>query len=101
MIYQSIDTVSDKTNIMYLTPIKLQWALEANPIYYYYVLFDKNNLLYLTKSSDSINKTIDIINMIRPYYSRKSLIEYTDRMNNPTISNIIHREILSGNLDQY
>ncbi|QTF49280.1 putative ATP-dependent RNA helicase [Acanthamoeba polyphaga mimivirus] len=93
IIYHSNDSTDNKVNIMYLTPVQLKWILDANPIYYYYLIFDKNNIINKLKETDNIKEILQTILSVKPYYSIKSLIEYVDRMNNPTISRLIRSEI--------
>ena len=93
LIYHSSISDSLKTNILYLTPVKLEWVLELNPIYYFYLFFDKNNVIYSLKTDEYILKTIGLINENRRFFSKTSLLAYLDSINNPTLSKLVHMSL--------
>ena len=49
IIYHTNNSTNNSVTALYLTPVKLEWVFELNPIYYYYFFFDKNNIIYLMK----------------------------------------------------
>ena len=94
LIYHSERALSDSTNIIYLTPIKLEWILELNPIYYYYFLFDSKRILTMIRNPEDQDKTQKIMQQIKKSFSMSDLLDYINILNIPALSNIIHRKIM-------
>ena len=93
MIYHSILTKNNSVSPVYLTPVKIEWVLQLNPIYYYYLFFGSNNPLYKMKESESIHDTIKLIQSNEHLFDYNALVTYLDRIGNPTISKIIRDDI--------
>jgi hypothetical protein len=93
LIYHTTDISGDSIGASYLTPVKLEWVMELNPVYYYYLLFDKNNSLYLMKDNEDIVRSVNIINSIRKQFSFKALISFLDQIDNPVVSGIIRNQL--------
>lgn len=93
IIYHNEESSGDSAMATYLTPVQLQWILNINPIYYYYLFYDKDNALYYMHTDSDVLDSIDVINSSRRLFSKKSLIAYLDTIDNPTISELIRSEI--------
>lgn len=86
IVYHHSDFIKDQSVVSYLTPVKLEWVLNLNPIYYYHFLFDKNNIIYQIKDDPDVARTRQLILQNRSAYSLDQLISYIDQLNNPSIS---------------
>lgn len=86
MIYNSIISSNNVRNVVILTPIKIEWVLEMNPIYYLYVLCDKKS-----KSVSTLDK--NLTNDIIQKYSTSYVIDFLDKLNDPIFSQIIRFKI--------
>ncbi|BCS83194.1 putative ATP-dependent RNA helicase [Cotonvirus japonicus] len=93
IIYQTIVSVNSRNSIVFMTPVKLEWVLNANPIYYYFLFFDKNNILSNLEDNTGVILAKNIIEKNKISFSVKSLLEYVNQINDPIISNIIHKNI--------
>lgn len=93
MIYHHDESQKQQMNVIYLTPVKLEWILILNPIYYFYFFFDKRNILYFMKTDEDVSQAIKIINSNKHLFRYDILMEYLDKINNPNISEIIRNEI--------
>jgi hypothetical protein len=83
--------------VFYLTPVKLEWIINLNPIYYFYLYFDKKNILYqLDRKNEYVNYSIRIINESRHLFNITNLLAYLDRLGDPTITKIIRKELLAN-----
>ncbi|AYV85398.1 MAG: putative ATP-dependent RNA helicase [Satyrvirus sp.] len=96
IVYHNYEAREDKITATYLTPVKLEWILELNPIYYYYLFFDKNNILYLFQEDEDVNHIIDIINSKKHLFDLKSLVAYLDRIDNPIISKMVRNKVIKN-----
>ena len=94
IVYHNEDTTADGIGVTYLTPVKLQWVMELNPIYFYYLLFDDNNILYKMKPDEDVNKSLSIINSSKDLFNKSALIAYLDQIDNPTISKIVREQMM-------
>ncbi|AVG46261.1 ATP-dependent RNA helicase [Acanthamoeba polyphaga mimivirus] len=95
LIYHVIDSKSDESNIIYLSPVKLKWVFQINPLYYYYLLYDSDNILDFIKPGTNILETTKIIETNRKYFEIPYLIQYLDTLDDPYISKIIRDKLIN------
>jgi len=89
LVYQSYATKRDDVFAVLLTPVRLEWLLDLNPIYYYYLFNDKSNSIYHIVDNEDVEKSLRIILDAKRSYSSKSLIAYLDQIDNPVMSKLI------------
>lgn len=97
LLYHTIEISSDSISISYLTPVKLEWVINLNPIYYYYLFFDKSLTLYHIPYDIDVEQAIQIIKSSRKMFNTTSLISYLDQINNPVINKMFRDKIESQN----
>nr|URM62202.1 ATP dependent RNA helicase [Mimivirus sp.] len=95
LIYHVIDSKSDESNIIYLSPVKLEWVFQINPLYYYYLFYDSENILDFLKPGTNILETTKIIETNRKYFEIPYLIQYLDTLDDPYISKIIRDKLIN------
>lgn len=93
MIYHSVQTSSDKVSGAYLTPVKLEWILKLNPIYYFYLFFHKESIIYSMYPDENVIQSIKIIKDNLHLFDFNELISQLDKINNPILSSIIRNLI--------
>ena len=93
IIYHNEESSRGTVTGTYLTPVQLDWVLELNPIYYYYLFYDKDNALYYMHTNTDVIRAINIINSSKRSFPLKSLISYLDQIDNPMVSELIRSKI--------
>lgn len=89
MIYHTTETTSTSISPCYITPVKLEWVLRLNPIYYWYFFYDKSNILHRLMPYPSVIESLEIMNSYRSLFNIDFLIFYLDRMNDPVTMDIL------------
>ena len=95
LIYHSNQITGDTINAAYLTPVKLEWVLQLNPVYYYYFFFDKENILRTMRPDEDVTRSLKIVQDNTHLFSYNALLAYLDQIDNPVLSNIIRNDIAS------
>ncbi|AGF85287.1 RNA helicase [Moumouvirus goulette] len=93
IIYHNTDAKGDMSNIIYLSPIKLEWVFRLNPLYYYYLLYGENNILEYLKTDTNIQLARNLIESYKNIFDVKYLFEYLNRINDPLLLKIIRSQI--------
>lgn len=95
LIYHSEQSISEKVSVTYLTPVKIEWILELNPIYYYYFLFDTSSIIKKMAGTNDpdVLRAIQLVHENKHLFNLNALIAYVDQINNPIYSNIIRKQI--------
>lgn len=89
LIYHSIQTSGSKTSGAYLTPVKIEWILKLNPIYYFYLFFHENSVIYSMYPDENVIRSLKIIKDNVHLFDFNELISQLDKINNPILSFII------------
>ena len=100
LVYHTAAATIDNAVPVYLTPVKLEWMINLNPIYYYYY-FDTENILYSLVDDVDVKNSINIINRTKENFNFKNLIAYLDQIDNPIISKIIRKDIMRTQSSSY
>jgi len=98
LVYHNDENRANTIGAVFLTPVKLEWVIQLNPVYYYYFFYSKNNILYFADDNENVRKAINIISTNKHLFSLSSLIAYLDQIGNPTISEILRKEIYKSGL---
>jgi hypothetical protein len=93
IIYHNTQAIKDSISLTYLSPVKIEWVIQLNPMYYYYLFFGSNNPLYKMKEYEGTLEAIKIIEKNEHLFDYNALISYLDRIDNPIISRIIRNGI--------
>lgn len=93
LIYHNTQTIKNDISLTYLTPVKIEWVLQLNPMYYYYLFFGSNNPLQRMKESDGTREAIKIIQENEHLFNYNALVTYMDRIGSSVISKIIRDNI--------
>lgn len=96
VIYHTSQTIRGDINVIYLTPTTLDWVIQLNPYYYYYLFFDKSNILYSMKQDKDILKAQRIIQSGAQSFDFNALLTYLDQQDNPTLTRLIRDNIASS-----
>ena len=83
IIYQSYMPIRGEIVSRYLTPVKIEWVFNSNPIYYYFYLFRE------TGSNNDIN----FISKEKNLFDPGQIISYLNQINEPTITDIITKTV--------
>ncbi|QGR53984.1 RNA helicase [Moumouvirus maliensis] len=94
IIYHNTDSKGDTSNIIYLSPIKLEWVFRLNPLYYYYLLYGQNNTLEFLKPDTNIELAQNLIDSYKNVFDMKYLFEYLNRINDPLLLKIIRDQVI-------
>ena len=94
IIYHNERSKDGILTISYLTPIKLEWVFELNPIYFFFFFYDKDKLIYHMEQNNDIIKSINIIEHNKNLFNKSYLIKYLDKINNPVISKIFTNSLM-------
>ena len=89
LIYDHMKSGSDRTNVFYLTPVKLEWIVNLNPLYYYYALINNLREIQSQKIGPMYPEIIKSYQEIQEVYSVNSLINYMTRLNDRVLSKVI------------
>jgi len=89
LIYHNSETIGDSEHIIFLTPVKIEWIFQLNPIYYYYLLFDKNNLLNQMKEDNATREAKKIIAQNKDLFDYNALNGYLQQLNDPILTEIV------------
>lgn len=93
IIYHNIVNVKSDIGITYITPVKLEWILNLNPVYYFFLLYNKQGSTYYKADSDITSEVLAILRTNAHLYNFGTLISYLDRLDNPYLTNIIKNKI--------
>ncbi len=96
IIYHNTQTIKNDISLTYLTPVKFEWILQLNPMYYYYLFFGSNNPLHRMKESEGTTEAIKIIQHNEHLFDYNALVTYLDRIGSPIISKIIRNGIYNS-----
>ncbi|MEM3062208.1 MAG: helicase-related protein [Nitrososphaerota archaeon] len=96
-VYYNDIITNPESDTIFLTPVKLEWIFVLNPVYYFFLLFDVNNVLYEMKESKSLRRIVELLNQSRNSFNISTLIAYLDQLNNKQISSIVRDHLLSKN----
>ena len=94
IVYHTENAKDNTTSGAYLTPVKLEWIFNLNPIYYYYLLYNKKSILYNMRGNEDVDRAIQLINDNKNLFSTNTLIAYLDQLDNRNISEIVRQDIL-------
>ena len=93
LVYHDIKSSSESSYLLYLTPVKLEWIFNLNPLYYYLFLYDKDNIFQYVKDDPVINQTRKLIEEYKSSFNFTNLISYLDQLDNPMITDIIKTQL--------
>jgi len=96
LVYQVEQSNRTQTNVAYITPVKLEWILELNPVYYYYFLFNRQNVLLNLRDDEAVREALKVREAMRKSYDLTALLDYINRLNDPYIARIIHNNVLNS-----
>lgn len=99
LIFHHYESDDKNLSVSYLTPVKIEWIINLNPIYYYYLLFDKKNVLYsLDNKNIYVIKSLKLVTDSRKLFSISNLIDYLNRLGNPNITDIIIKDLMTNKM---
>ena len=67
--------------------------MELNPVFFYYLLYDKNNPLYNIYQNKFVIESIKTINDLKLLFNKSTLIYYLDQINDPNLNKSINYNI--------
>ncbi|MEM0354085.1 MAG: helicase-related protein [Thermoplasmata archaeon] len=94
-VYHNDIITNTETNTIFLTPVKLEWMFALNPVYYYFLLFGADNILYEMKKIKGLSHLAESLNQSKKSFIISTLIAYLDQLNNKDISSIVRNYLLS------
>lgn len=90
MVYQHESITGD--SIAYQTPVKLEWLLNLNPVYYYYLFFDKTHTINFRENPKKFAKIYDL-DEYKNKYDFGLLYQYLDIIDDKFTTKQIHNSI--------
>lgn len=77
-------------NIYFLTPVKLKWIINLNPIYYYYFIKNSTDFINTFNPDDPIlNKIREIISDVKNTFDQNQLLSYINQLDDKILSKVI------------
>ena len=90
MVYHSERSSSESTNIYLLTPVKLEWIINLNPIYYYYFIKDSTEFIdNLSPDDPLIRKIREIVSDVKNTFDQNQLLSYVNQLDDKILSKVI------------
>ena len=89
ILYYSAKSTEEK-NIYYLTPVKLQWVINLNPIYYYY--FIRNSAEFIDSFGPHyplLDKVKEIVSDIKKLFDQTQLISYINQLDDKNLTKAV------------
>lgn len=83
LIYHNTETSIEGTNAIYFTPIKIEWVLNLNPLYYYYFLMNPNNPLFSMHLDEDVKRSIKLLQANKHLFNWPALQSYLEQMDVP------------------
>ena len=97
VIYHNEIDSSNNVTPMYMTPIKLDWAIRLNPVYFFNLFFGTYFNLGAETGDESFDEDTEKIKMLISTYSKNFdmsfLNSYLDQLNDPILTKIIRNNI--------
>jgi hypothetical protein len=90
MVYHSERSSSKSTNIYLLTPVKLEWVINLNPVYYYY--FIKNSTGFIDNFGPDyhlLSKIKEIVSDVKNTFDQNQLLSYVNQLDDKILSKVI------------
>ena len=97
LIYHSERSSDDGTNIIYLTPVKLDWILTLNPIFAYYIAYEPDKFLSLNREVEHTEKAKQITMEIKRSFDPNTLFDYLNTLDMKYMVRIVQNNILKKN----
>ena len=80
LIYHNTETTPETVSAIYLTPVKIEWVIKLNPLYYYYLFFDKKNPLNTMYPDEDVVRSIKLLEANKHLFNKTNLIAYLDKL---------------------
>lgn len=79
IIYHNTQSTAETVSPIYLTPVKIEWVINLNPIYYYYFFLDKNNSLFTMYPDEDVIRSIKLLTSNKHLFDRSVLQAYLEQ----------------------
>jgi hypothetical protein len=83
--------------IAYETPVQLEWIFKLNPIYYYFLLFNTNNILHEMKDEPQAAAILKSLDDYKSKFDFGNLYQYLDLIGDKNTATRIRRQINTAN----
>lgn len=89
LIYDHITEIDDDIVVYYLTPVQIEWLMELNPVFFYYLLFDPDNVYEPLSDLRSYKNLEKILTSIKTSFSMGKMRNYLRFFKDANIEDII------------
>lgn len=76
LVYDHITEIDDDIMVYYLTPVQIEWLMELNPVFFYYLLFDPDNVYEPLSDLRSYKNLEKILQSIKTSFSMGKMRNY-------------------------
>lgn len=90
IIYHSLNATAS-----YLIAVKIEWLIILNPIYYFYLFFDRTSSIYQLHSDVQVNQSLAIIKANRKFYDFTKLMIYLEALGDPSLRQFMIQKMKS------
>lgn len=93
IIYNKSETRDDMVAVIYLTPVKIEWVLQLNPLYYFNLFYNKSNIIYMLYPDKFNRFIIKNIEDIKQYFDITFMTDFLEQVGDPMFSTIIRKRM--------
>ena len=89
LIYDHITEIDDDIVVYYLTPVQIEWLMELNPVFFYYLLFDPDNVYEPLSDLRSYKNLEKILTSVKTSFSMGKMRNYLRFFKDANVEDII------------
>jgi hypothetical protein len=93
LIYHNINENSSTSALTYLTPVELQWIFDANPYYFFLLIYSPESVIGQKYRLDDNPETLATLEKYRQMFDIGSVVQFLEDLKDPVVSKIIRQKL--------